>query len=330
MKVFVVGYGSWGTALANVLADNGHDVTIYGRNEEQVREINEKHQNSRYFDTLLNPELKATTELEKVKEYEIILLSVPSGASLSVAEQIAGMVERPVIIINSAKGFSPVTHGRLSVEITRMFDEDKLRAYAAILGPSHAEEVVQGLQTTVNIVCEDEEISRMLQKMFANDYFRVYRNSDMIGCEYGAGLKNIIAIASGILYGIGLGDNAKASLMTRGLAEMTRYGVRMGARRETFMGLCGMGDLIVTCTSRFSRNWQAGYTIGSNDDAEVFWKTNTKTVEGVEACRIICTEARELGISMPITEQLYKVLFEHKKPSEAIYELMTRSLKEEE
>ena len=329
MKVFVVGYGSWGTALANVLADNGHEVTIYGRNEDQVREINEEHLNTRYFDTPLNPALKATTDLEKVKEYEIILLSVPSGASLTVSRQIADMIEKPVIIINSAKGFSPVSHGRLSVEIIQMFKPELLRAYAAILGPSHAEEVVQRLQTTVNIVCEDEEVSKMLQQMFANEYFRVYRNSDMIGCEYGAGLKNIIAIASGILYGIGLGDNAKASLMTRGLAEMTRYGVKMGARRETFMGLCGMGDLIVTCTSRFSRNWQAGYTIGTNDDAEVFWQTNTKTVEGAEACRIIYEEAQNLGISMPITEQLYHVLYEHKKPSEAIYELMTRSLKEE-
>ncbi len=329
MKVFVVGAGSWGTALANVLADNGNEVVIYARDLNRVKEINEEHTNVKYFPTKLNEKIRATSDLNEVKNFEYVLLSVPSGTSITMAEQLSHIIDRPTVIINSAKGFSPTTHDRLSVEIRKFFSEEQLTAYAAILGPSHAEEVVERLQTTVNVVCEDPIISKTLQKMFANEYFRVYRNDDMIGCEFGAGLKNIIAIASGILYGIGLGDNAKASLMTRGLAEMTRYGVRMGGRRETFMGLCGMGDLIVTCTSRFSRNWQAGYTIGKNNDADEFWKTNTKTVEGVEACRIIKQEADRLGISMPITNELYQVLFERKKPTEAIYDLMNRELKEE-
>ena len=329
MKVFVIGAGSWGTALANVLADNENEVVIYARDKARVREINEEHTNKKYFDTILNSSLKATDELNLVSEYEYVLLAVPSGTSIKMAEQIAPMVKKPVVLINSAKGFSPDTHDRLSVEISKFFKPEQLKAYAAILGPSHAEEVVERMQTTVNIVCEDDEVAKQLQKMFANNYFRVYRNDDMIGCEYGAGLKNIIAIASGILYGVGLGDNAKASLMTRGLAEMTRYGVKMGGKKETFMGLCGMGDLIVTCTSRFSRNWQAGYTIGCNDDAEEFWKTNTKTVEGVEACRIIKQEADKLNISMPMTDELYKVLFENNKPSQAINDLMNRELKQE-
>ena len=329
MKVFVLGAGSWGTALANVLADNDNEVLIYARDEKRVEEINQEHTNKKYFDTVLNDKLVATSDLGRITEYEYVLLAVPSGTSIKMAEQISHMITKPIVLINSAKGFSPDTHDRLSVEIRKFFTEDQLKAYAAILGPSHAEEVVQRMQTTVNIVCEDGQVAKELQKMFANRYFRVYRNDDMIGCEYGAGLKNIIAIASGILYGVGLGDNAKASLMTRGLAEMTRYGVRMGGRKETFMGLCGMGDLIVTCTSQFSRNWQAGYAIGRNDSAEEFWRTNTKTVEGVEACRIIKSEAERLGISMPITNELYQVLFENKKPSKAIYDLMNRELKEE-
>lgn len=329
MKIFVLGAGSWGTALANVLADNGNEVLIYARDEKRAEEINLEHTNKKYFDTVLNSELKATSDLNRITEFEYVLLAVPSGTSIRMAEEISHLINRPIVLINSAKGFSPDTHGRLSVEISRFFSAEQLKAYAAILGPSHAEEVVQRMQTTVNIVCENQDIARELQKMFANEYFRVYRNDDMIGCEYGAGLKNIIAIASGILYGVGLGDNAKASLMTRGLAEMTRYGVKMGGKKETFMGLCGMGDLIVTCTSQFSRNWQAGYTIGKNDDAEEFWKTNTKTVEGVEACRIIKAEAERLNISMPITDELYKVLFENKKPSQAIHDLMNRELKEE-
>ena len=327
MKVFVIGSGSWGTALANVLTDNGSEVTIYGRNINVVNEINQQHTNSKYFDCKINESIKATNDITECRDYDAVLLSVPSRECLNIIHSIKPYLKENVIIINVAKGFEPSSHRLLSDCITERLDH-KCR-YAALLGPSHAEEVVVRKHTTVNICCEDEETSKLLQRAFSNEYFRAYRNSDLVGCQYGAGLKNIIAIASGILYGLDLGDNAKASLMTRGLAEMSRLGVLMGGKKETFMGLCGMGDLIVTCTSQYSRNWQAGYQIGKDNSACNFWKTNTKTVEGVDACRIIKQVADEKNVSMPITQELYKVLFEEKKPSDALNDLMTRSLKAE-
>ena len=327
MKVIVIGAGSWGTALGNVLADNGSEVVIYGRNQDVVEEINSQHTNSRYFDCQLNNSITATTDISATEGKDVVLLSVPSRECVNVTREIKPYVDEKTIIVNVAKGFEPKSYRLLSECVCEELDNRCI--YAALLGPSHAEEVVERKHTTVNICCENDEIACMLQKEFSNEYFRVYRNSDLVGCQYGAGLKNIIAIASGIHNGLGLGDNAKASLMTRGLAEMSRLGVLMGGKRETFMGLCGMGDLIVTCTSHFSRNWQAGYQIGKDNSAEEFWRTNTKTVEGVDACRIIKHVADEKHVSMPITQELYKVLFEGKKPSDAIGDLMTRALKSE-
>lgn len=330
MKVFVYGSGSWGTALANVLCDNGHDVVVFGRSQDVVNEINNDHTNSRYFENVkLNEKLAAVNDLALINEADTVLLAVPSRSCTEVAAQISSLMKKPFILLNVAKGFEPKTYNRLSKEIIKLFDKGVLKGYAALLGPSHAEEVVQRKLTAINVVGEDDEICCMLQRAFANDYFRVYRNNDLIGCEYAAGLKNIIAVASGILYGLNLGDNAKAALMTRGLAEMSRYGIAHGASAETFLGLCGMGDLIVTCTSKFSRNWQAGYTIGLHDDAQVFWDTNTKTVEGVDACRIIYNRSRMENISMPITEELYHILYEGCKPSQAAARLMKRALKQE-
>ena len=329
MKVFVVGSGSWGTALACTLLDNNQEVLIYGHNPKEIADINENHLNRKFFDDFpVHYDLRGTTDISLVNDYDLVLLAVPSKACISVLRQLKQYLTHKVIILNVAKGFHPDTHERLSTVVIREMG-DKLESYAALLGPSHAEEVIRKMLTAVNIVSEDEETAIKIQHMFANEYFRVYRNTDVIGCEYASGLKNIIAIASGILYGLGLGDNAKASLMTRGLAEMTRYGLAKGGKMETFIGLCGMGDLIVTCTSRFSRNWQAGYQIGCDNSAANFWKTNEKTVEGVEACRIIKQEAEKIGISMPITNELYEVLFNDAKPSESVLKLMTRKLRQE-
>lgn len=330
MKVFVIGAGSWGTALANVLADNGNQVVIYGRNKEVVEEINSCHTNKKYFEEIsLNPALIATSDLSIADEFDAILLSVVSGACTDLAIEIDKYLHHKVIFINVAKGFHPVTHERLSEMIIKSVNPEHLLEYYALIGPSHAEEVVARKLTTINIVGKNQDVALELQKVFSNEYFRAYRNDDLIGCEYAAGLKNIIAIASGILYGQGFGDNAKASLMTRGLAEMSRFGLAMGGKLESFIGLCGMGDLIVTCTSVFSRNWQAGYKIGVDDSAENFWKENKSTVEGVNACKIIKEEADKLNISMPITNEVYNVLFNGKKPSDVAYDLMTRSLKQE-
>ncbi len=330
MKVSVIGSGSWGTALAQVLADNNVDVNIYGQNESEVNDILLNHKNSRYFeDVVINENIKATTNLNDIIYSDIILLAVPTGAVESVCENINKIINKKVIIINVAKGFHPVTHERMSEVIKRSIDEDKLKAVVSLIGPSHAEEVIIRLITVINAVSDNEEAATLVQELFSNNYFRVYRNYDVIGAEIGVAIKNIMAIASGMLTGIGQGDNARAALMTRGLAEMTRYAVYFGGKTETFLGLDGVGDLIVTCTSIHSRNYQAGYTIGKNNNAKEFMKTNKTTVEGIQACKVIHEEAIKHNISMPITEQVYKILYEYKDPKDAIESLMRRDLKEE-
>lgn len=330
MKVGIVGSGSWGTALAQVLCDNGHDVMIWGRSEFEINDINEFHRNSTYFeDAPLNESLKATLDLTQLADSELILLAVPSGAVESVATQMNNILTKATPVINVAKGFHPTTHELLSEVIERVMDEDKLSGVISLIGPSHAEEVVLRKLTTINAVSDDELLAEMVQVIFSNSYFRVYRNTDVIGSQIGVAIKNIMAVVSGAAAGLDLGDNARAALMTRGLAEMTRYGVYFGGKAETFLGLCGVGDLIVTCTSPHSRNFQAGYEIGKANSAKDFMKNNTKTVEGIHAMKAVYDVIQKEGIYMPITEEAYKVCYEGKDPRSAIRDLMERDLKHE-
>ncbi|MDO4415059.1 MAG: NAD(P)H-dependent glycerol-3-phosphate dehydrogenase [Erysipelotrichaceae bacterium] len=328
MKIIVLGTGSWGTALAQVLADNGHEAVLWGISDEEIDDINQNHHNSKYFETPISEKLRATKDLGEARDADVILAAVPTMALESVLTKAAEQVSKPVIVINVAKGFHPVTHERLSEVIKKIMPEDKTKAVVSLIGPSHAEEVILRLMTAINAVSDNTEAAETVQKLFSNDYFRVYRNDDVIGAEVGVALKNVIAIASGILEGIGQGDNARAALMTRGLAEMTRFGTALGGREETYLGLDGVGDLIVTCTSRHSRNFMAGYQIG-REGAEKFFAENKKTVEGIFACRVVYEEARKRGIEMPITEQIYSVLYEGKTPKDAARALMARELKPE-
>ena len=330
MKISVLGSGSWGCALAQILVRNGHDVVVWGIDETEVNDINQNHQNSRYFkDVKLDERLKATTDMSLIAGSEALLLAVPSMAIDSVMENAEKYCTEPFYVINVAKGFHPVTHERMSEVIKKAVSKDKLKDVVSLIGPSHAEEVVIGLMTCVNAVCENDASAKVIQETFSNDAFRVYRNTDVIGAEIGVALKNVMAIASGILTGLGQGDNARAALMTRGLAEIARYGVAMGGKAETYLGLDGVGDLIVTCTSYHSRNFTAGLEIGKADSAEEFLRNNKRTVEGVRCAKVVYEEALKHGISMPITDQVYKVLFEGKKPSSALSELMSRELKAE-
>ena len=329
MKVSVLGTGSWGTALAQVLSDNGNEVLLWGIDQGEVDDITLNHHNSKYFEAEIAHDLRATTNLQEVSDSDIILAAVPTMALEGVLKQVADIIEKPVIIINVAKGFHPVTHNRLSIVIADTVPAEKRKAIVSLIGPSHAEEVIVRKVTVVNAVSEDEEAAKLIQKIFSNGYFRVYRNTDVIGAETGVAIKNVMAIASGILEGIGQGDNAKAALMTRGLAEMTRFGTALGGKKETFLGLDGVGDLIVTCTSRHSRNFMAGYQIGLDGGAEKFLRENKKTVEGILACKVVHEEALARGIEMPITAKVYAVLYEGEKPQDAIMELMARDLKPE-
>jgi glycerol-3-phosphate dehydrogenase (NAD(P)+) len=330
MKIRVLGTGSWGTALAQVAADNDHDVCMWGINEAEVSDLEIHHRNSRFFgDTPVNPAVHASADLSIVKDADIILAAVPTMAMEEVLKKAVKEVDHPVLIINVAKGYHPITHERMSELIARIVPSEKRSAIVSLIGPSHAEEVILRQLTAINAVSDDEKAAGQIQEIFSNDYFRVYRNTDVIGAETGVALKNVMAIASGILEGYGQGDNARAALMTRGLAEMTRYGIACGGRPETFLGLDGVGDLIVTCTSRHSRNFMAGYEIGKTGDPASFLKNNKKTVEGIEACRAVHEEAQRRGIDMPITNAVYQVLFENENPKDAISALMHRSLKAE-
>ncbi len=329
MNTVILGTGSWGTALAQVLADNGENVMLWGINPEEIRDINENHRNSRFFDAVINEKLQATDDMACLKNADILLLAVPTGAMESVLQKAIGYLEKKVIVINVAKGFHPVSHKRLSEVIRETMPQHLLQAVVSLIGPSHAEEVIIRRLTVINAVSDDLAAAEQIQKLFSNEYFRVYTNDDVIGAEIGVALKNVMAIASGILEGIGQGDNAKAALMTRGLAEITRYGVLCGGRQETYLGLDGVGDLIVTCTSRHSRNFMAGYEIGKAGSAEAFMKNNTRTVEGIFACKVVHEEAVRMGIEMPITDQVYAVLYEGKDPHAALSELMSRELKAE-
>lgn len=329
MKIRILGTGSWGTALAQVAADNGNDVIMWGINENQVNDIEVNHRNSAFFETEVSKDVHASTDMHVIEDADIVLAAVPTMALEEVLTKAAALIDHPVIIINVAKGFHPVTHERLSVVIEKIVPAEKRTAVVSLIGPSHAEEVILRQLTVINAVSTDEASAEKIQKIFSNDYFRVYRNTDVIGAETGVALKNVMAIASGILEGFGQGDNARAALMTRGLAEMTRYGLAQGGRPETFLGLDGVGDLIVTCTSQHSRNFMAGYQIGKDGTAEKFMKENTKTVEGIYACKVVHEEAIRQGIDMPITNEVYAVLYEGKNPVEAVKDLMGRSLKAE-
>jgi len=330
MKIGIIGSGSWGTALAQVCADNQHQVLIWGKEIDEVVDIVRYHQNEKYFPGIkLNEKIDATNDLTKLAHSDVIVLAVPTEAIESVSLLLNDLLTKSTIVVNVAKGFHPVSHKRLSEVITDTVNPQILKDVVSLIGPSHAEEVVVRLLTSINAVCENEESAKLIQDLFSNSYFRVYRTTDVIGAEIGVGVKNIIAIASGILSGLGLGDNARAALMTRGLAEMSRFGIAHGGRPETYLGLTGVGDLIVTCTSYHSRNFQAGLLIGKANSAKSFWETNTKTVEGVKAAKAIYEQSKLLDISMPITEQVYKILYENVLPSEAAKALMNRELKSE-
>lgn len=329
MKIGIIGAGSWGLALAQVLADNGHDVVCKTRYAQEAEEINHYHRQERYFPGLaLSEKIRACDTYEDVADGDIVLLAVPVTACETVAREVLPYLKKHVIIINVAKGFHPESKQRLSFCLEKIFT-NKAKAIVSLLGPSHAEEVIRRLLTSVNAVSEDDAAAKTVQELFSNDYFRVYRHHDVIGAEIAAATKNIMAIASGILTGLQQGDNARAALMTRGLAEMTRFGVSCGAQKSTFLGLNGVGDLIVTCSSAHSRNFQAGLQIGKANSAEAFLQHNTMTTEGILTTKTVHFLAEEKGISMPITDAVYKVLYAHGKPSQIVGELMIRPLKKE-
>lgn len=331
--VAVLGPGSWGTALSMVLDENQHEVRLWGVDSKQIAEINTEHTNKNYLpETQLSEGIVGYTDLEKaITGATYILFVVPTKAIRSVAKQVAALLDgktKPVLI-HASKGLEQETHKRISVIIEEEISSDLHDGLVVLSGPSHAEEVAKKDITTITAASGTDEIAKKVQKLFINHYFRVYTNSDVIGVEMGAALKNIIAVGAGALHGLGYGDNAKAALMTRGLAEISRLGVAFGADPLTFIGLSGVGDLIVTGTSIHSRNWRAGNLLGKKVPLAEVLESMGMVVEGVQTTKAAYELAQQKGIEMPITEAIYRVLYEDADIDEVIRDLMMRDRKAE-
>lgn len=327
MNIAFLGGGSFGTALAKAMTLIGHDVVIWERSEDRVREINENHTNDQYLKGIRLPEaLSATADLTAaLAGREIIVLAVPSNAVREMAQKIKPLLTGDEIIVSIAKGVDPKTLKPLSQTIHDLLKKDPV----ILSGPSHAEEVALDLPTTLVASSRNELAMVRVQEAFSSDTLRVYRNHDLMGVEIGGAVKNIIALAAGISDGIGYGDNAKAALMTRGMAEIIRIGEKMGAQTDTFYGLTGMGDLIVTCTSMHSRNRRCGILIGQGKSMEEATKEVGMVVEGIKATKAFFELAKKHNVEMPITDAVHQVLFEDVTPKEAVFNLMNRELKRE-
>lgn len=330
-KVAVLGAGSWGTALAKCLCENGHDVRLWGNDVTQMNHINRTHCNEKYLKNVILPEtLVATSDVSvALKEVDAIVLVVPTNAMRSVCQTISPYITSNPYIIHAGKGLEQGTNLRISQVIQSELAKSCYKELIVLSGPSHAEEVARQDITTITAASENELASDYVQKLFMNHYFRVYTNKDVIGVELGAALKNIIALGAGIVNGLGYGDNAKAALVTRGLVEITRFGLFFGALQETFSGLSGVGDLIVTCTSVHSRNWQFGHKIGKGYTKDEALNAINMAVEGVYTVKVVNELAKQHGIDMPITKAIYEVIYNGVSPKESIMQLMKRDGKSE-
>jgi len=329
-KVVVLGAGSWGTALALVLAKKGHQVHLWGRDKEKIDQIKTLKENLNYLPGVFLPDtVKPTADLEEALfEKKYIVLATPSANIRGLCQKIKNSIEKNDIIISAAKGIELETLKRMSEIISEEL-ADKAPALTIISGPSHAEEVGRGIPTALVVGSNNKKIAEEVQDLFMSPEFRVYTNPDLIGIEYGSALKNVIALGTGIADGIGYGDNAKAALITRGLTEIARLGVAAGANPLTFAGLTGIGDLIVTCTSKHSRNRRAGIQIGKGVPLKHVLQQIGMVVEGVSATKAGCQLGGKFRVPMPICEEIYEVLFKNKNVQEAGYDLMMRDKKYE-
>ncbi|HHW35955.1 MAG TPA: NAD(P)H-dependent glycerol-3-phosphate dehydrogenase [Bacillales bacterium] len=322
----VIGAGSWGTALAIVLADNGHEVRLWGHRVDQINEINSRHTNEKYLpDVELPTSIVGYFDLETaIKDIDTVILAVPTKAIREVLKKLVSFLTDKVLICHVSKGIEPDTLKRISEMILEEVPEHLLEDVVVLSGPSHAEEVSRRQPTTVTASSTNIEAAEKIQDLFINQHFRVYTNPDIIGVEIGGALKNIIALGAGISDGLGFGDNAKAALITRGLAEISRLGMKMGANPLTFSGLAGIGDLIVTCTSVHSRNWRAGNLLGKGQNLDEVLNNMGMVVEGVRTTKAAYQLAKKENIEMPITTAIYEILFNNCPPKDAVEGLMGR------
>ena len=327
MKTAVLGSGGWGTALALVLLENGNDVTLWSYFEEESRVLRETGENPMLKGVPLPKELGLTADLSCVKGCPVVVLATPSFAVRTTARRLAPLLAPGTVVVSVSKGIEKDTSLTLTDAIGEELGPDF--PVVALCGPSHAEEVGRGVPTAVVSASRNQKAAELVQDLFMNGRFRVYTSPDIVGVELGAALKNIIALCAGVCDGMGFGDNTKAALMTRGLTEIARLGVSMGGRRETFAGLTGVGDLIVTCTSMHSRNRRCGILIGQGVPVQEALEQIGAVVEGYYATATGKSLAEKMGVEMPITQAAYSVLYERKDPHLVITELMTRAKKHE-
>ena len=328
-KIAVLGAGSWGSVLANLLVGNNEEVMLWSRDSEQVVTMNRWHINPQYMkDFKYSPDLKATDDMEEaVRDAEYILMVIPTKGLREVAgnlNKILVKLDQKPLLIHATKGLEQETYKRPSQMLAEEIDEDHRQDIVVLSGPSHAEDVAIQDMTAVTAACANLAAAKRVQKLFSNNFFRVYTNDDVIGAEFGGALKNIIAIGAGALQGLGYKDNARAALITRGLAEIRRLGVAFGANPFTFIGLSGVGDLVVTATSKNSRNWRAGYQLGQGRQLEDVISNMGMVIEGIYTAKAAYELAQKRNVKMPITEALYRVLYKGEDIETAITNLMSR------
>lgn len=330
-RIGVVGAGSWGTALANLIASKGFDVDLWVREEEVYHQIRSFRENKLFLPgIILDERIKPLTEIEEVaKDKDLVLVAVPSHVFRDVMAPVLENSSLNTKFLVATKGIENKSLMLMSQIASSMKGEEIILRYACLAGPSFAKEVAKGKPTVVTVASKDLGLAKALQILLHTDWFRVYVTDDLIGVQLAGALKNVIAIAAGMCDALGLGHNARAALITRGLVEITRLGLALGAQAKTFAGLAGLGDLILTCTSDLSRNRTFGYKIGMGMPVKEVIESTQEVAEGFRTTKSAYDLSRMMGVEMPITEQVYQILYEGKPPKEAAKEVMTRSLKEE-
>jgi glycerol-3-phosphate dehydrogenase (NAD(P)+) len=330
-RVAVLGSGSWGTALAVHLARLGHDVALWSRAPEFAATLSQTRENSVYLPGVaFPPSLRPTADLAEASgDTDLLLFVCPSGAVRALAQRVRPHLAGRPLVVTAAKGVEQDTRLTMSAVLTDVLGSPHGATVGVLSGPSFAREVALGMPTAVTAAAGELEVAEAMQRVFTGPTFRVYTSTDVIGVEIGGAVKNVIAVAAGVSDGLGFGANTRAALITRGLAEITRLATQLGADRQTLAGLAGLGDLVLTCTGDQSRNRTVGLRLGKGERLEDIVRSMTEVAEGVKNTRSVRDLARSAGVEMPITEQMYALLYEHKPPRQVVIDLMTRGLKRE-
>jgi glycerol-3-phosphate dehydrogenase (NAD(P)+) len=331
IKIGVVGAGSWGTALANLLADKGYVVSLWVFEPEVEQQILNERENKVFLPGVkLSERLMPSGDLDHVVSgKDLLLVVVPSHVMRETSEKFSRYIPENTLVVSASKGIENITHLTMSQVLRETIAHVPENRFAVLSGPSFAKEVAEKVPTLISVASKDPEAASLIQGVFATSYFRVYTNNDMVGVELGGAVKNVIAIASGIIDGLGLGLNTRAALITRGLTEIRRLGTQMGARPDTFAGLSGIGDLLLTCTGALSRNYTVGKKIGEGKKTKEILSEMRMVAEGVKTAKSVYNLSRKLNVEMPICHEIYHILYEDDSPIAAVRRLMTRDLKNE-